>query len=90
MTTCRRVRNRLRTLLEPSRKGHSLWVLLVAVVPLKQRAYLERESKLRGRASLVGGAVVESPPADAGDVGSCPVRGDPTCRGAAGPVSHGR
>ena len=37
-----------------------------------------------------GGAMIESPPADAGDTGSCPVREDPTCRGAAGPVSHGR
>ena len=52
---------------------------------------------------FLGGAVVESPPADAGDAGSCPGPGrshmprvrspvweDATCRGAAGPVSHGR
>ena len=38
---------------------------------------------------FLGGAVVESPPADAGS-GRAPVREDPTCRGAAGPVSHGR
>ena len=48
VTTCRPARGRLKTLLEPLRKGHSLWVLLVAILPPKQRAYLERESKLRG------------------------------------------
>ena len=37
-----------------------------------------------------GGVVVESPPADSGDTVRAPVREDPTCRGAAGPVSHGR
>ena len=34
------------------------------------------------------GAVVENPPANAGDTGSSLVWEDPTCRGAAGPVSH--
>ena len=38
-----------------------------------------------------GGAVVESPLADAGDAGSCPgLGGSHMPRGAAGPVSHGR
>ena len=38
-----------------------------------------------------GGAVVESPPADAEDTGSCPGPGRPHMpRRAAGPVSHGR
>ena len=39
---------------------------------------------------FAGGAVVESLPANAGDMGSGPglVWEDPTCRGAAGPVSH--
>ena len=32
--------------------------------------------------------MVESPPANAGDAGSSPGPNDPTCRGAAGPVSH--
>ena len=37
MTTCRPVRSRLRTLLEPLRKGQSLWVLLVVILPPKQK-----------------------------------------------------
>ena len=35
-----------------------------------------------------GGAVVENLPANAGDTGSSPGLEDPTCRGAARPVSH--
>ena len=35
-----------------------------------------------------GGTVVKNPPANAGDMGSSPVREDPTCRGAAKPVCH--
>ena len=35
-----------------------------------------------------GGAVVENLPANAGDTGSSPGREDPTCHGAARPVSH--
>ena len=39
-----------------------------------------------------GGTVLESPPADAGNTGSCPGPGRSHMprRGAAGPVSHGR
>ena len=37
-----------------------------------------------------GGAVVESPPAAAGDTGSYPGPGRSHTRGAAEPVSHGR
>ena len=36
-----------------------------------------------------GGAVVGSPPADAGERVRALVREEPTCCGAAGPVSHG-
>ena len=42
------------------------------------------------REGFPGGTVVGSPPANAGDTGSCPGPGDPTCCRAAGPVSHGR
>ena len=35
-----------------------------------------------------GGAVVENLPANAGDTGSSPGLGDPTCRRATRPVSH--
>ena len=35
-------------------------------------AYMGKESKKRVARGFPGGAVVESPPADAGDVGSCP------------------
>ena len=36
-----------------------------------------------------GGAVLENPPANAGDTGSSPGLGeDPTCREATGPVGH--
>ena len=34
------------------------------------------------------GAGVENLPANAGDTGSSPGLGDPTCRGATAPVSH--
>ena len=36
-TTCRPVRSRLRTLLEPLKKGQSPWVLLVVFLPPKQK-----------------------------------------------------
>ena len=35
-----------------------------------------------------GGAVVKTPPANAGDMGSSPGPEDPTCRGATKPVRH--
>ena len=35
-----------------------------------------------------GGAVVENPPANAGDTGSSSDLEDPTCRGATKPVRH--
>ena len=35
-----------------------------------------------------GGAVVKNPPANAGDMGSSPVREDPTCRGSSKPMCH--
>ena len=35
-----------------------------------------------------GGAVVENPPADAGDMVRALVREDPTCRGATKPACH--
>ena len=48
--------------------------------------YFNHKGKKSG---FPGGAVVESPPADAGDTVHAPVREGPTCGGAAGPVSHG-
>ena len=35
-----------------------------------------------------GGAVVKNPPANAGDMGSSPGPGRPTCRGATEPMCH--
>ena len=35
-----------------------------------------------------GGTVVKNPPANAGDMGSSPVREDPTCSRTAKPVGH--
>ena len=35
-----------------------------------------------------GGTVVKNPPANAGDMGSSPGLGDPTCRGVTKPVRH--
>ena len=49
VTTFRLVRSRLGTLLEASRKGHSLWVVLV----VKQGASLKRESKQTPRPSYM-------------------------------------
>ena len=36
-----------------------------------------------------GGAVVGSPPADAGDTGHAPLQEDTTCCGVAEPIIHG-
>ena len=35
-----------------------------------------------------GGAVVKNPPANAGDMGSSPGLGSPTCHGATKPLCH--
>ena len=35
-----------------------------------------------------GGTVVKNPPVNAGDMGSSPGPGNPTCRGATKPVRH--
>ena len=44
-----------------------------------------KEATTRG---FPGGAVAENLPANAGDTGSSPGLGNPTCRGATRPVSH--
>ena len=42
--------------------------------------------KITNTLGFPDGAVVKNPPANAGDTGSS--QGDPTCRGATGPVHH--
>ena len=49
---------------------------------------IEQADKESVKRDFPGGAVVENPPANAGDTGSSPGREDPTCRGATEPVSH--
>ena len=44
--------------------------------------------KNMGPRGFPGGAVVENPPANAGNAVRALVWEDPTCRGATGPVSH--
>ena len=51
----------------------------------KQRKHSQLKDQER---DFPGGAVVKNPPANAGDMGSSPGPGDPTCCGATKLVRH--